>query len=155
MQLNDAILGQLRLTYQFVLESLEELTEEEALRSPVGNLSPVIWQVGHLAWAENLDASRVDHAVVIPPSFEQMFRTGTGGSGNYPPLEKVTAAYVAAHEVLVEIARSGDLAKVIEGRRRSYPVSDLLLFACYHRGYHTGKIATLRGLLGKSLVFKR
>ncbi len=104
MQLNEAILGQLQLTYQFALDSLEELTEDEAQRSPGGNLSPVIWQVGHLAWAEKLYASRVDHAVVIPPSFELMFRTGTGGPGDYPPLGKVTAAYVTAHEGLVEIA---------------------------------------------------
>ncbi len=148
MDMREVIVGQLQSSHQRVLRSLEDLTEDEVLRSPVGNLSPVIWQVGHLAWTESFFASRADRPGSVPPMFEELFKSGTGGAGDYPLLAEVTAAFATAHQGLAEVARSADLARTMEGRSYSN-VGELLLFACFHRGYHQGKIATLRALLGK------
>ncbi len=154
MELKQVILRQLEMSHQRVLRSLEELTEADVQQSPTGNLSPVVWQVGHLAWSESFYAGRADGAVSVPPTFAELFRSGTGGKGTYPPLAEVTSALGAAQEGLAEVARGTDLAKPVEGRSYS-TVGELLLFACFHRGYHYGKIATLRALLGKPIVLRR
>lgn len=150
MDLGEVIVGQLQSSHQRVLRSLEDLTEDDVHRSPAGNLSPVLWQVGHLAWTESFFASRADRPGSAPSSFEQLFKSGTGGTGHYPPLAEVTAAFVTAQQGLAEVARSTDLARPVEGRSYS-TIGELLLFACFHRGYHQGKIATLRALLGKPM----
>jgi uncharacterized damage-inducible protein DinB len=74
----------LEATRDRVIRCLEDLSEEEA-RRVVQGLSPVVWQVGHLAQADGVLLS----------------------------------------------------------------VGEMLAFSAYHRGYHIGKMATLRALLGK------
>ncbi len=150
MELRDVIAGQLQSTYQRVLKSLENLTEDEVQRSPTGILSPIIWQVGHLAWTESFYAGRADRPGSAPESYQQLFTSGTGGKGDYPVLTEVSAAFEKAQETLTALARSADLAHPLEGRNYSN-VGELLLFASAHREYHRGKIATLRALLGKPL----
>jgi len=154
MELREVIAGQLQSSHQRVLRTLQDLTEDDVHRSPTGNLSPVIWQIGHLAWAESFYANKAGGSRSAPPTYEQLFRSGTGGAGNYPSLTDVTAAFAQAQSGLAEMARMADLARPVEGRNYS-TVGELFLFACFHRGYHQGKIATLRALLGKPLVFRR
>lgn len=150
MDLRDIIVGHLGLSHQRVMKSLEGLTEDDVQRSPTGDLSPVIWQVGHLAWTESFYAGRANGGRSAPASYEGLFGSGTGGKKDYPPFADVTAAFAKAQETLSATARAADLAHPIEGRSYSN-VGELLLFACFHRGYHYGKIATLRALLGKPL----
>lgn len=54
---------------------------------------------------------------------------------------------------LRQLALEGDLTQRIEGVRSYRSVGEALLFLTYHRGYHIGKITTLRALLGKQRVF--
>ncbi len=152
MELQQMILGQLLATRQRILRCLEDLSDDEARRTPTGNLSPVIWQVGHLAWADAGYAGRADRAPTLPPAFEGLFKTGTGGVAAYPPLAQVTDAFNVAQQALEAVARSADLEQSLEARAYTN-VGEMLIFACYHRGYHVGKMTTLRALLGKPRLF--
>jgi hypothetical protein len=48
--------------------------------------------------------------------------------------------------------RTAQLDAPAEGRSYS-TVEEMLVFAVYHRGYHVGKITTLRALLKKPRLF--
>jgi hypothetical protein len=58
----------------------------------------------------------------------------------------------AAHDALAAVAQSTDLTAPVSGEFFK-SVADVISFACFHRGYHIGKICTLRALLGKPRLF--
>ncbi len=142
----------LTATHTRIHRCLEEITEEEARRPPLAGLSPVVWQVGHLAWADFGLARRADGRTEMPQGYEALFKTGTGGEAAYPSLEEVAAALDRAHKALEETARTADFATPLETRNYR-TVGEMLIFACYHRGYHIGKMTTLRALLKKPRLF--
>ncbi len=146
------ILGVLRGTHQRVLRCIEDLSDDEARRSPTGNLTPVIWQVGHLAFSDARFAARVERPYPLASAYEELFKGGTGGPGAYLQLSEVTTAFNTAHQNLEEVVESVDLSRPVDSRTYTN-VGEMLMFACYHRGYHTGKMATLRALLGKPRLF--
>lgn len=157
MDVNGAIQFQLQRTHERVRQCLADLSAEEARRLPLPRLSPVVWQVGHLAFYDALYAERagVGHGhgmPAIPPQYEQLFKVGTGGEKEYPPIDQVVKLFEGTNAALEAIARSGDLAKPIEGQLYK-DVGGMLIFACVHRTYHIGKMATLRALLDKPILF--
>lgn len=142
----------LSATHTRIHRCLEEISEEDAGRSPIAGLASIVWQIGHLAWADFGFARRVDGRVEMPAGYDGLFKPGTGGEGPYPTLKDVTVALDRAHQSLEGIARTADLATPIEARNYG-SVGQMLVFACYHRGYHVGKMTTLRALLNKSRLF--
>lgn len=155
MDIHAAIQFQLQRSHERVQQCIADLSREEAHRSPIPRLSPVVWQVGHLAFYDALYAERagVAHAVpAIPGDYERLFEAGTGGQAEYPPVDQVWKAFDRTHGALLEIAERADLAKPIEGQLYK-DVGGMLMFACVHRTYHIGKMATLRALLDKPVLF--
>lgn len=155
MDVNAAIQFQLHRTRERVRQCLADLSADEARRLPLPRLSPVVWQVGHLAFYDALYAERagVGHAMpVIPREYEQLFKIGTGGEAEYPPIEHVATLFDRTGAALETIAQSGNLDKPIEGQLYK-DVGGMLIFACVHRNYHIGKMATLRALLNKPILF--
>lgn len=155
MDVNAAIQFQLQRTHERVLQCLADLSADEARRLPLPRLSPVVWQVGHLTFYDALYAERagVGHVMrAIPPEYERLFTIGTGGEAKYPPIDQVGKLFDRTHAALLTIARSADLAKPVEGQMYK-DVGGMLFFACGHRNYHIGKMATLRALLDKPILF--
>jgi uncharacterized damage-inducible protein DinB len=133
---------------------LEDLTGDEARRVLAGGLSPVTWQVGHLAVVDATFVQRGGSAYAPPPHYLDLFKMGSGGAADYPPLGEAWEAFDGAHQALLRVAAEADYRTPVEHRFRIYTnIGEMLIFACYHRGYHTGKIATLRALLGKPRLF--
>ena len=157
MDVNAAIQFQLQRTHERVRQCLADLSAEEARRLPLPRLSPVVWQVGHLAFYDARYAERagVGHGhgmPELPRQYEHLFKIGTGGEADYPPIDQVVEVFDGTNAALQAIGRSGDLAKPVEGELYK-DIGGMLFFACIHRNYHIGKMATLRALLNKPILF--
>lgn len=152
MDIRDLVLFGLRATHTRVLRCIDDISEEEARRSPGNNLAPIVWQVGHLALADGGFVQRAGATSPVPASFLELFKTGTGGPADYPSLNEVRAAFDQAQRQLEVAARESDLSRAVESRNYG-SIGEMLTFGCYHRGYHIGKMTTLRALLGKPRLF--
>lgn len=143
---------QLDTSYQRLKSALEGITEEEARRVLAGRLAPIVWQVGHLAVVDANYVNRGGGSYTVQPHYPDLFKPGTGGEADYPPLAEVWAAFTGAHQGLLKVAEQGDYSTPVEHPVRAYTnAGGMLVYACFHRGYHVGKTATLRALLGKPL----
>jgi uncharacterized damage-inducible protein DinB len=138
-------------TYTRLLKGLDDLTDEEARQCSAG-LSPIIWQAGHIALTDHNFAVRAGSQHTPPPGYAELFKAGTGGDAAYPSLHDVRVALEQGQRALEDIVQAADLARAIESPVY-HNAGEMLVFACYHRGYHVGKIMTLRGLLGRSPLF--
>ncbi len=149
--MRDALLFGLNATNVRLLEGLNDVTESEAQRAPVAGLSPIIWQAGHLALTDFNYARRADGTSVPPDGYAGLFNPGTGGEGKYPSLAEVRDVLSRAQQTLEGIARTADLNAPLDTPTYK-TVGEMLVFVQYHRGYHIGKIMTLRALLKKPLI---
>lgn len=139
---------QLRLTADRIRESLQDLRPEEFIARPHG-LAPILWQVGHVALSDANLARRAGEPMEIPESYERLFARGTPGDGPYPPPSEVLEFFEAAQSALLELA-AGDLGRPAASPIGAYAtVGGAISWNLYHRGYHHGKIMTLRALMGK------
>jgi hypothetical protein len=155
MDLRSTVEFQLQRGHERVQQCLADLSGEDAQRSPLARLSPIVWQVGHVTYYDALYAARAglgDAVPAIPGDYEALFKAGTGGPADYPPIDQVWTAFDRTHAALRGIAASEDLARPIDGELYK-DVGAMLIFACAHRAYHIGKIATLRALLDRPVLF--
>lgn len=147
----DLIIYGLESSFGRVIRCVDDVSEDEARAVPKG-LSPVVWQLGHLVVIDGGYLQRAGGAVEIPATYAGLFGTGTGGAAAYPPLREARGYFEAIQRALVEAARTTDLQRPVEGR--SYRTAgEVLVFTGYHRGYHVGKMTTLRALLHKPRLF--
>lgn len=147
------IAQQLAISHERLRRCVADVADEEASRVQAGLLAPIVWQLGHVALVDTGFAQNAGGTCTIPPQFVGLFRAGSGGTADYPPLADVWAAFDAAHEALLGVARTVDGAVPVDGSGRYHNVGEMLIFCTYHRGYHVGKITTLRALLGKPRLF--
>lgn len=149
-EFRDGLLQALEATFHVFQQHLEDISEEEAQRSPTGNLSPIVWQVGHIATVDGGFAVVFGGARTPPDSYREIFGRGSrGGAGKYPALGDVRQACASSHQALVSAVRSADLGAPAELMGMTKSIGDWGMLGVFHRGYHTAKIATLRVLLGK------
>lgn len=143
---------QLDLYHARLERTLEGITEEEGRRVLAGRLAPIVWQVGHLAVVDAMWVQRAGGSHAVQPRYTDLFKPGTGGEAEYPALSEVWAVFSGAHQALLKIVDEADFARPLEHPAGAYTsVGEMLVYACYHRGYHVGKTGTLRALLGKPL----
>jgi uncharacterized damage-inducible protein DinB len=151
MEIRDVIQFGLTATYTRVLRSVEDVSDVEARQVP-NNLSPLIWQLGHLALSDGGFLRLSGGTSPAPEAFKGFFRTGSGGAADYPSLADVKAVAEAVQRDLMQLAQLGEFSQRVESRNFTN-VGEMLIFAGYHRGYHVGKMNTLRALLGKPRLF--
>jgi hypothetical protein len=88
----------------------------------------------------------------VPLLYRELFKPGTGGPADYPPLAEVSAVFSGVHQAMLKVATGTDPATPVAFPTPAFSnCAGMLLFACQHRNYHIGKIATLRALLGRPL----
>jgi hypothetical protein len=140
-------------THERVTLCTADLTDEEAGRV-ISGLTPVIWQLGHITLTEAGWVTLAGVPVELPGSYATLFKRGTGGRAEYPLLAEVRQAFERTHEALLKAAATADYDTPTPSEGRSYSnVAELMVSACVHRGYHIGKMTTLRALLGKRQLF--
>src|SRR5438093_10905926 len=93
----DVIRFGLTASFTRVLRCVEAVSEAEAGQLP-NNLSPVIWQLGHLALSDGGFFRLAGGTSPEPVSFNGVFRTGSGGAQDYPPLSDVRAVCDDVHQ---------------------------------------------------------
>ena len=150
------ILHQLTLSRGLVRRCIDDITDAEAGTRPSAKLAPAVWQVGHLALADvqfaGFAGTPID--VPLPNAYADLFRQGTGGASEYPPLTAVAKTFDGTHTALLRLAETARLDTRLETSGAAFStVAELLAFVCTHRWYHMGKIASLRGLLDKPRSF--
>jgi uncharacterized damage-inducible protein DinB len=150
---------QLATSHQILKHSVGDIAEAEAGKLPETILAPIVWQVGHLAFSNGafIERAGVTPAAALPEPYAALFKTGTGGVADYPPLSEVVRAFDETHEALVRVVTEAKLETPIDvppGRPRVFTnIGEMFLFADAHRWYHIGKITSLRALLGKPRLF--
>jgi DinB superfamily len=147
---------QLTANHQIVKHCLSDISDDEARRMPNATLSPVIWQVGHLAVVNASFTQRAGTTPTasLPANYPDLFKTGTGGEADYPSLEAVARAFDATHEAVMRVVAEVNLDAPNEGPRGLWKnVAEMIGFSNTHRWYHIGKIMSLRALLGKPRLF--
>ena len=147
---------QLDLSHRMVGRCVGDLADAEAARRPDGALAPAVWHVGHLAAADLkfLAVAGVAPTVTLPDGYPALFRPGTGGAEDYPPLGEVATTFDATHEAIVRAAAEANLDTIVENSPGPFGTfGEMFSFAAAHRWYHIGKIASLRGLLRKPRPF--
>lgn len=147
--MRDVLRAQLEFGANSLLHNTKDVTNEEAAQRP-NELAPIVWQVGHLAlYDHKLLAQLEDDAPTFPEQYEALFQMGSSGADELPPLSEVMPLFEAGQAGLLRIVET-DLTKPLEGGPLYTTVGGALAFTHYHRGYHTGKITSLRSLLGKT-----
>lgn len=128
------------------------ISEEEAVARPQ-DLAPILWQIGHIAYYEALLAAEVEGGEAdVPENYGDLFKQGSEGAGEFPPLAEVVEQLKRSQAATLRLL-DGDLDAPLAGEPLYTTLGGALLFTHYHRGYHLGKIMTLRGLLGKEPLF--
>jgi len=140
-------------THERVQLCTADLNDEEAGRV-ISGLTPIIWQLGHVTLTEAGWAKFGGVPVELPSAYATFFKMGTGGEAKYPPLAEVRQAFEATHQAILKAAATADYAAPTPTQGHSYSnVGELMVSVCIHRGYHIGKMTTLRALLGKRRLF--
>ncbi len=143
---------QLEYTAAWLGQALADLSEEDGAARPQG-LAPIVWQVGHVAYYDAWLVREVAGGeLLVPAEYGQLFRQGSTGEGPLPALAEVRAEFQRAHQGLVHLAETADLNQPADGGIEYSTVGGALSFMNMHRGYHIGKVFTLRALLGKPLL---
>ncbi len=149
--MRELIIYGLESSFARAIRCIEDVTEDEARATPQG-LTPIIWQLGHLVVSDAGYLRRAGGTVELPAAYGTLFPTGTGGAAAYPPVAEARRFFEEVQRGLVQAARTTDLSRPVEGRSYS-TAGEVLVFTGYHRGYHVGKMTTLRALLKKPRLF--
>ncbi len=110
MDASEMVCQQLDQSFGRVKASVADLTDDETRRVLAGKLTPIIWQLGHIATVDGNFVKRAGGTYVPPDRYVELFKAGTGGAADYPPLEEVLAYAVTAHEAIFAAARGADYA---------------------------------------------
>ena len=151
METRELVLYGLTATFTRINRCLEDISEDESRKLPSG-LTPLVWQAGHIALSDMTFAARADGTLKAPTGYETLFGRGTGGEAAYPPLAEVKAALNRSQQALETVAKTIDPNTGLDSPN-FHNVGEMLLFTAYHRGYHIGKMTTLRALLHKPRLF--
>lgn len=141
----------LGLSHDRVREAIDGLSDADARRVMAGKLTPIVWQVGHLALVDGNYVRRAGGESPVPARYAELFKQGSGGEQDYPPLSEVWNVFDTTHRALADRAAGVNYDAPVDSPTYK-TVGDMLLYSSYHRGYHIGKIMSLRGLLGKAVV---
>lgn len=150
LDLRSRIAAVLDRTADRVAQLVQGLSEQD-VGDRLHGLAPIAWQVGHIATIDGKAITRIGGISPVPEAYLPLFDTGTGSEGTYPPLADLLSILAKCNEETRSFALEGDLNRPVAGVRSYASAGEALLFLNYHRGYHIGKITTLRALLGRRL----
>src|SRR2546425_11715770 len=75
----------LTASFTRVQRCVEDVSDSEAVQTP-HNLTPIIWQLGHLALSDGGFLRLAGGTSPAPELFKGLFKAGSGGPADCPPL---------------------------------------------------------------------
>ncbi len=155
-------LTEIRVARQYTLRLINDLRDDEWFRQPVGGVTHIAWQVGHLAMAqyrlllERIRGERSTDAAVIAAEFLTRFGKGstpTAQATAYPSIAEIRATFDRVHsQALDELPQLRD-EELDEPPVKGHPLFNTkfgsLTWCVRHEMLHTGQIGLLRRLLGR------
>jgi len=144
------MIEQLRFTRSEFLRGLEGLTAEDASRR-LQPLNCISWNVGHLAWQEQICFLYGGQKKILFPEVNRAY--AYGASACTPPLPEVISAWqaiTAAVDPWLDSLAPEDLLQFIDRGKEfgSYMLGSLLQRVIYHYWYHNGENLAIRQALG-------
>jgi uncharacterized damage-inducible protein DinB len=144
---------QLRFTRAEFARALKDVTEAEAARR-FPPLNAISWNVGHLAWQEQMYFVGYGLGQTPRPDIHRDFASGAPAST--PSLKEMLAAWkaiTAAADPWLDTLTAETLQQPFtrrDGQPGSRSNGNLLQRVIYHYWYHTGENMAIRQLLGHS-----
>lgn len=151
MTTNELLKLQYEKSAQRIRKSVEGLDPGDLMKRPQG-LTPVLWQVGHLAASDASLLRRAGAAIELPSWVQDKYAKDTTGEGLSQSMDEVWAEFSKVQSAVLRLADS-DLQKPIDHPAKIYQnVGEGLLYMLIHRGYHHGKITSLKTLIAKTKI---
>jgi hypothetical protein len=146
------MVSQLRFTRSEFIRGLEGLTEKDASRR-LPPLNCISWNIGHLAWQEQLCFLYGGQKKILFPEVNKAYAYGapacTPGLGE---MLSVWQAVTAAVDPWLDTLTAEDLLKIIDRGEDfgAYMLGSLLQRVIYHYWYHNGENLAIRQALGQT-----
>src|SRR2546425_10562175 len=95
----------LTASFTRVQRCVEDVSDGEAAQTP-NNLTPIVWQLGHLALSDGGFLRLAGGTSPAPELFKGLFKTGSGGPADYPPVGEGKPGVEAAQRELERLAQA-------------------------------------------------
>jgi DinB family protein len=156
---------QIKFARQYLLTLLNDITDDEWFRIPMGATTHLAWQIGHVAMAEyglclfRQRGRKAEDLELMPSKFRKQFSRGSvpdpDPANHSSPAELLAVCERIHQQCLAEmpILSAETLAEPVDMPYAVYPNKlGSLLFCSHHEMIHAGQIGLLRRLLGKPPV---
>ena len=142
------------LNTDLLLNCLDGLSQPEARRRLDGGGNSVIFLAAHLADTRHFLLGRLGHPLANPLSRYLADAQSIEDIGEWPTLDEVRRAWLAASTQLAEVLDRLDAETIEKPGAHRFPVPDttalgMLAFLAQHDSYHVGQAAFIRRQLGK------
>lgn len=154
----NAIIAQFDLQTRWLINALENISDEESNIQFAENLNPIKWGAGHLT-----DARMTIFGIVsgnpINENYKKQFGKGTSNKldDTYPTIEQIKVVWLYISSELKNILQNVSEEKLLSKPpfQTSIPDETLLGLIAYfaiHESFHIGQISVLRKLIGKQVM---
>ena len=165
MNWNEFAVSGMEMARWFTLSSVEDLTDEEMMFQPAEGLNHPLWLLGHIATSESgLILSLCKGEGLLPRDWMGTFGIGSKPVADatvYPSRAEVLSWLEKTHVAAIDYVRSltpEDLDRRPVGidrfpksaQERFSSVAKAITGHIAHESSHTGQVAMLRRLMGKS-----
>jgi uncharacterized damage-inducible protein DinB len=142
-----------RMNTDMLTKMVSDLSPEEWLRHPDGNVNHIAWIVGHVIWTRERLLARLGRE--WPQPWLELFGRGAkcGPDITYPSHDTLLEAWRESSTVLENALENVTDAFLAEPSVKGPPSTDgkqsgVVNFLAIHETYHLGQISYLRGWLG-------
>jgi hypothetical protein len=151
---------QIETMHYVIKKVIDDIKEEESMRTIGSSPNHIKWQTGHLVFAAMLAGNTLGVSLAPPAGWNKLFGRGAeppDKQKDFPPMEDLRATlYEFQKRVLAHLETVSEEHLVTKCEiAPSWEDSPLnaLLFFCGHDFYHCGQIALIRHELGRERSF--
>ena len=153
----------LNFARQTTLELLSDFPQDKLTHQPCASGNHAIWIAGHIAYADDLFASKVGNKPArCSDSWVKLFSMGSipqADAGAYPSLSEVTNALADNREALLAWFGSmtaEELANPLPEDFKMFAATfgQFMTSIAWHEGLHAGQLTVVRKSLGLAPKFK-